>query len=233
MKKTNWIKAAVVIAALVWLAGCSSTPEDVAKEQNDKIINKDICVYPDGGFMEAPEWICAEKGPLEAVGQYSIKGAGYQHARNMAFTQASREIAATVQTEMRSMMKTYTGVTGKEGETVADHQDEDVIKALTFQTLKGAHIQDYVISPNKDLYVLVSVKEIPDMPSGISNNGAILWQQFKAAQAHKELDKEYQNYVGSQNPAAAVQQPQEPQVGSADLPLDKVLEDAKSDPKDY
>lgn len=234
--KTNWLKAVVVIGILLWLTGCSSTPEEVALEQNEKVINKDICVYPDGGFIEAPEWICAEKGPLEAVGQYSIKGAGYQHARNMAFTQASREIAATVQSEIRSMMKSYTGVTGEEGKTVADHQDEDVIKVLTFQTLKGAHIQDYVISPNKDLYVFVSVKDIPDMPSGIDNRGAMMWQQFKASQAHKELDKEYSDYVKSQNPAltsAATQQTPEVQVGSADLPLDQVLQDAKRDPQDY
>ena len=234
----NYVKAIAVISVLLLLGGCSSSPEEVSMEMNKKVINREICVYPDGGYTEAPLWICSKKGTMESVGQYSVKGAGYQHARNMAYTQALREIATNVKTDLRSMMKSYTGVTGKEGATTATHDDEDVIQNFTFQTLKGAHVEEYVISPNKDLYVLVTVGEVPDMPDGIAGGQAVMWQQFKAKQAHEELNKEYDRYLKDQNPMPQVEpQPQqsgEVQQGtSPDLPLDQVLQDAKQDPQDY
>lgn len=228
--KFNKIKAIAVIGALLFLAGCSSTPEEVSEEMNKKIIAKEICVYPDGGYTEAPGWICSNKGPMESVGQYSIKNAGYQHARNMAYTQALREIASNVNADIRSMIKNYTGVTGTDGATTANHADEDVIKNFTFQVLKGAHIEDYIISPKKDLYVLVKIGEVPDMPSNIGN--AKMWQEFKAKQAHDELDREYEKFIKSQNPMAAEPQPVV-QQGEPAPDLSQILQDAKQDPQNY
>ena len=236
MKNINVAKAIVVIGTLLLLGGCSSTPEEVNMEMNKKVISKEVCVYPDGGYTEAPEWICSKKNAMESVGQYNIKGAGYQHARNMAYTQALREIASNVKADIRSMMKSYTGVTGSNGETVANHADEDVIKNFTFQVLKGAHIEDYVISPNKDLYVLVTVGEVKDMPE--SGYQGKLWQEFKAKQAHDELDKEYERYQASQNPqpqqAPATETSQPVVQQGQPLPdLGKVLQDAKQDTTNY
>ena len=119
-------------------------------------------------------------------------------ARSAAMGRARSEIARSLQTRVRAMLKDYHSTTtgGDEfGIAAADEQAiDDVSKQITSMTLSGTTLQDTWISQNGTLYTLVALdverfNESMDQMTTLSETIRQAVRQ-RASQAFRELDEE-------------------------------------------
>lgn len=208
------ILAMVVLPA--FLSGCSSAPEpwdeeykpDVPAalgyriEKHAEVVDDEICVFPDGLYVEAPEWVCMEDKSGFAMGTYSMNKTNYQYARNMAYLYAVREVTRKTSEEIRSLAKAYGSSSGGGSNT-----DEEVIQGISFKIAKNVRVVKSIVSPNKDVYLLVRVDDVEDALENSHERAA--WRAYKAEQAHKEMDSKYKEatWMDVQVPVAPPLQP--------------------------
>lgn len=192
--------SAILVIATVALPGCSSSPEpwdedykpdvpaalDYRIKKHEEIVDDDLCVFPDGLYVEAPEWICMEDKEGFALGTYQM-GTGrvaYQYARNMAYLYAVREVTRKTSEEIRSMVKAY-GTSAGGGDT----QDEEVIQGISFKIANNVRVIKSIVSPNRDVYLLVRVGNVEDALEGSKER--MMWKAYRAKKANEELDAKY------------------------------------------
>ncbi len=140
-------------AALTFACGSSGGPGD---EQT-------------GEFANAPTWVvqgCSaywgDDGGARVCGVGSMGGTkNIGLARTAAIGRARTEIARSLQTKVKAMLKDYQATTtgGEEfGTAAADEQYiEDVSKQISQMDLSGTSLQDTWMSPSGTLYVLVAL----------------------------------------------------------------------------
>jgi hypothetical protein len=173
----------VIASALSFACGSTSGPE--AGFQSEEL-------------MDAPIWVtqgCSafwgDEDGARVCGVGSMGGTrNVALARTTAIGRARVEIARSLQTKVKGMLKDYSSTTtgGEEfGIAAADEQYiEDVSKQITEMTLNGTTQQDMWISPGDTLYVLVAldVESFNDSMSQMSNLSESI---RKAVQARSEI----------------------------------------------
>lgn len=209
----NKIIPIVLSTAIIGLASCSSKPEPWDEEYKpdvpaaleyrvkkyEETVDDELCVFPDGLYVKAPDWICAEDKEGFALGTYSMGKTSYQYARNMAYLYAVREVTRKTSEEIRSLVKAY-GTSAGGGDT----QDEEVIQGISFKIASNVRVMRSVVSPNRDVYILVRVGNVEDALEGSKER--MLWKAYRAKKANDELDAKYKEATW-QEPLAATPQP--------------------------
>ena len=179
-------------ATLAFATACSHRPPPGA-EMADEL---------DG----APEWVsrgCAaywgDDDGARICGVGAMSGTRNPAlARTAAMGRARTEIARSLQTKVRAMLKDYHSTTtgGDEfGIAAADEQTiDDVSKQITSMTLSGTTLQDTWISQNGTLYTLVAldVDRFNDSISRMTNLSESIRTAVRerADAAFRELDEE-------------------------------------------
>ncbi len=154
----------------------------------------------------APEWVsrgCAaywgDDDGARICGVGAVAGTrNAALARTAAMGRARAEIARSLQTKVRAMLKDYSSTTtgGDEfGIAAADEQTiDDVSKQITSMTLSGTTLQDTWISQNGTLYTLVAldVERFNDSISRMTNLSESIRTAVRerADAAFRELDEE-------------------------------------------
>ena len=122
-----------------------------------------------GEFAGAPAWVvqgCSaywgDDGGARVCGVGSMGGTkNIGLARTAAIGRARTEIARSLQTKVKAMLKDYQATTtgGEEfGTAAADEQYiEDVSKQISSMDLSGTSLQDTWMSPSGTLYALVAL----------------------------------------------------------------------------
>lgn len=202
MKKRIVLYGLSVLLVVV-IAGCASTPKEVAKVQEPVMANE---------FSNAPKWVLnpSLEGGLSAVGSAKVGKAGMQFARTEAMAHARNELANITNTKVKNMVKTFTQSTGTGEAEALDKVASEVSKQVTNQTLSGSKQKDTWISPSGEFYVLVIVDEnvakdsVKNAVQTSLRNEQALWQQFQAKKANEELDKEIDKEFGAAKQEGAV-----------------------------
>lgn len=159
MKKSILVIMALALAcafALAFASSCATTPPPPKVEKSE--------------FDGAPKWVTQgcnaywgeKKGEKKICGVGSATGTrNISLARTTAQGRARTEIARSLQTEVRAVLKDYQATTtgGQEfGKSASDEQHvEDVSKQITDTTLSGTEQIDTWISPNGTMWVLVAL----------------------------------------------------------------------------
>ncbi|WP_426709363.1 LPP20 family lipoprotein [Cetobacterium sp. SF1] len=141
-----------------------------------------------------PNWIMVPEveGATAAVGSARIGKAGIQFARTKAMLNARAELARTIESKVKNLLKDYTNSVGMGDDETVESVTTNVSKAVANQTLKGSRQVDMFLAPNNELYVLVAVPN-EDLKEDVKNqfkSDEKLYQEFKADQGFKELDAE-------------------------------------------
>ena len=151
-------------------------------------------------FANAPKWVmtgCANvadlKGNLCGVGSGPIQG-DLSMTRTIAMNRGRTEIARSLSTKVKAMVKDYQARTSKEGKGTTDVHVESVSKSITDISVNGVTLKDTWISPKDNLYALMildaetftkNLDKVKDL------NGALKgYIQERAKAAFSELDKE-------------------------------------------
>ena len=190
MNKAAYLLTGIALSTL--LSGCGDkTKQDIAD-----------CVFPDAPGAAAPGWICDE--PVEgievsAVGSAQKSGAGHSFMKQMASTDARVQLASSMKTHVKNMVKQYVEASGAGTAETVDKINTSVSKVITNETLVGTKIYKTRTSPNGTLYVLLGMSEAA-AKKGAKNilktsmkNESALWQQFKAKKGQDELAAEISN----------------------------------------
>ena len=171
----------VVVSVGMFIAGCSKEAQ------------------PEIEGVLAPAWIKkpSVEGAVAEVGSAPKSAAGLGFQRRIALANARSNLAQQIETLVKDKVETFTRSTGiAKGERV-DTVATTVSKQVAKVTLRGSKQVDSWQSPSGTLYVLVAIpeKEInaaaKDAVRTSFKDDEALWQQFKAKQALKELEKEF------------------------------------------
>ncbi len=192
---------ALLAAVLLWVSGCSSkpaAPDGVVAAQAQSAIE---CPYPDAPNVAAPTWICDEPifgWQVTAVGSAAKSNAGHSAAKDLATSDARIELARSMRTHVRSMIKRFVRKTGiGEGGTV-DAVDEVVSRQVTKETLFGVRIIKSRTSVTGTVYVAVGLdtrrvventKEAIKKAKSSMKDSEAQYQTLEANKAMEELDK--------------------------------------------
>ncbi len=187
--KSRILLTGVLIAVVSAVACGGSGPED-----------------PAGEFAGAPDWVlkgCSaywgDDDGARVCGVGSVAGTkNVSLARTAAIGRARTEIARSLETKVKAMLKDYQATTtgGEEfGTAAADEQHiEDVSKQVSQITLSGTTLQDSWVSSSNTLYVLVAldVETFNDSMSRMSNLSETIRKavQERSRAAFEELDEE-------------------------------------------
>jgi len=188
-------------ATFLFFTGCSAkNPKPLqVKQQQNKLECK---VYGE----TAPAWICKipiKQGYYIAVGfaKKSIWGFGFM--RNNAVLDANTQIARQINVKIANYITSYFNEIG--ANNIGDKAIEQFTKQIIYTTtLKNSKITDMWFDSKGNMYVLVTVpkqqnlKQIKQQIVSSFNNKAAMWQQFKAQQAEKKLDKEIEEIKGGE-----------------------------------
>lgn len=130
----------------------------------------DTSAPQDGPLAGAPDWVlrgCSaywgDDGGARVCGVGSMSGTrNISLARTAAIGRARTEIARSLETKVKAMLKDYQSTTtgGEEFGTAANDEQhiEDVSKQISQTTLSGTTLQDTWVSPyDQTLYVLVAM----------------------------------------------------------------------------
>ncbi len=182
------IVTSLAFVGVVGLAGCASAPpaEKVAAPE---------CLFPNSQQL-APGWVCNMPVPeatVTAVGIAPKSAAGPAFMRQMAMTDARVQLAQTVRTRVRNMIKQYAETTGAADQQTVDQVNTSVTKQITDESLVGTKLLRTITGPDGTLYALVGVdnaaaQQIAEAAIRTSmNNDRAAWQQFRAQKAQDEL----------------------------------------------
>ena len=179
---------------LLFSTGCSTKnpkPLQEIEKQNNTIECK---IYGE----TAPSWICKtpiKKGYYTATGFAKKSAWGFGFMRNNAVLDANTQIARQINVKIANYITNYLSELGENG--VGDKAIEQFTKQIVYTTtLKNSKIEDMWFDNEGNMYVLVTVpgeqnlKQIKQKITSSFNDKKALWQQFKAQEAEKKLDKE-------------------------------------------
>ena len=186
----------LMLAPLVLLAACSSSPE-----RSDSSALAD-CVYPDGSGKAAPGWICDEPVAGVSVSAVGIAGptkAGPSFQKDTATADARGKLVEQFQVQVDKMVKSYLGTTGIGDSETVDSVSQSVLKTVSSDTLYGSKVFKSRVGPDGSMYVLVGLDENATREAAAQavassmNNDNALWQQFQAQQGFDELKESIAN----------------------------------------
>ena len=204
---------ALFLAVLLSVNGCSSksaAPSGVAVAQPQPIID---CPYPDAPTIPAPTWICDEPIPgwqVTAVGSDNKSEAGSVD-KELAVAQARDELARSMRTHVKSMIKRFARKTGIGKKGTVDAMSEVVSRHLTKETLFGTKIVKSRTSPKGTIYVAVGLdtrsvvdnaKEAIKKARSSMKNAEAEYQKMEAEKAMKELDEQVKDLNAEMPPTA-------------------------------
>jgi len=177
--------------ASVIFTGCSSKDE-VKKEKLTFACKQD-------GVL-APKWTCNPyvKDSIAAVGIAKMnKGNDKSFQRSEAMADGRDALASQISTKVSNLFKSYKSTTGSGTQATFDAANSKVSKQLANQTLNNTSpIDSWTHPKTKELYLLLTVSNqsvTTAMENSIKTsykNDLAMYQEFKAAKANGELDKE-------------------------------------------
>ena len=186
----------LMLAPLVLLAACSSSPE---RSGSSALAD---CVYPDGSDKAAPGWICDEPVVGVSVSAVGIAGptkAGPSFQKDTATADARGKLVEQFQVQVDKMVKSYLGTTGIGDSETVDSVSQSVLKTVSSDTLYGSKVFKSRVGPDGSMYVLVGLDENATREAAAQavassmNNDNALWQQFQAQQGFDELKESIAN----------------------------------------
>ena len=186
----------LILAPLVLLAACSSSPE---RSGSSALAD---CVYPDGSDKAAPGWICDEPVAGVSVSAVGIAGptkAGPSFQKDTATADARGKLVEQFQVQVDKMVKSYLGTTGIGDSETVDSVSQSVLKTVSSDTLYGSKVFKSRVGPDGSMYVLVGLDENATREAAAQavassmNNDNALWQQFQAQQGFDELKESIAN----------------------------------------
>ena len=186
----------LMLAPLVLLAACSSSPE---RSGSSALAD---CVYPDGSDKAAPGWICDEPVAGVSVSAVGIAGptkAGPSFQKDTAAADARGKLVEQFQVQVDKMVKSYLGTTGIGDSETVDSVSQSVLKTVSSDTLYGSKVFKSRVGPDGSMYVLVGLDENATREAAARavassmNNDNALWQQFQAQQGFDELKESIAN----------------------------------------
>ena len=191
MKKYYSVSIALA-ALLIFLGGCSSTPDKVQSPEMQ------------GEFANAPKWVMSPQmeGGLAASGSSKMSKAGMSFTRTAAMANGRDELARIMNVKVKNMVKNFTQSTGIGDDETVERVVSNVSKQVTKQVLSGSRMKDSWISPSNELYVLVvldptaAADAVKQSVQTSYKNEKALWQQFQAKKAQEELDAEIDKEFG-------------------------------------
>jgi hypothetical protein len=155
-----------------------------------------------------PKWVIQptyENG-IAGVGSSKISELGFDFARKEAMASARSDLAGQIGVKVDKLFKSYTSKSGVGESTSVDSLSENVAKELIDMNLKGATLRDTWISPENELFVLMTIdnEKLKESTSTAINNPKNYSDQnlevkMKSQNAQKELEKELNTYFGSTN----------------------------------
>lgn len=176
----NLGKVLFFTAAILYLAGCSSSQKDLPGT--------------DEGSM--PEWFL--NPPTDPNYLYSAKtdaSADMQMAIDKATTSARAELSRMLELELSSLQKKFMDETGFGENSNVLSQFTEATKIVTKNTLVGSKIKQNKVEKDKNTFRAYVLVELPlgaaksNLLSEIKNNNE-LKTRFEATQTFKELDEE-------------------------------------------
>lgn len=193
--------AITMISMMVFLS-CSSQTTTKGEVRLDKKLSN------------APKWVFKPESDdgLASYGYSKITKAGLNFARVEALSNARDELARILKLKVKNMVKNFTEATGIEDIEAIDRVSTQVSKQVANEVLQGSKQKDMWISPENELFVLVTIdkntvsKYIINSVATSFRNEQALWQQVQAKKSYEELqdevDKEMNQPVNNQ-PAKA------------------------------
>ncbi|MEA5445728.1 hypothetical protein VCB98_07845 [Gammaproteobacteria bacterium AB-CW1] len=181
-------RSLVLLAAASFLAACGGTPE---RAPEDRI----------------PEWVADPQGQIsDGIAATNCVPASDQFAidRSEAVALTRQALANQIEVAVESMEETYQQRTRTaEGDTVTGSTFQSVSRQLADVTLQGSRVNrtDYeTINEQRQLCTMVvvgerSMRELFDNILAASDrpvagqDEAVLWEQFRHAQARDEMDE--------------------------------------------
>jgi len=159
-------------------------------------------------IKEYPKWVIQptyDKG-IAGVGSAKMTDLGFDFARKEAMANARLDLGGQIRTKVDGLFKSYTSKIGVGESTSVDSLSENVIKELVSVDLKGASLKKTWISPEDELFVLMTVDserlvetatKAINNPNNYTNENLKL--KIKAESSQAELEKELNTYFGSSN----------------------------------
>lgn len=157
---------------------------------------------------EYPKWVIQpsyDKG-IAGVGSAKMTDLGFDFARKEAMASARLDLGGQIRTKVEGLFKSYTSKIGAGESTNVDTLSENITKELVEEDLKGASLKETWISPENELFVLMTIdsenliktatKAIDD-PNNYTDEHLKL--KIKAESSQAELQKELNSYFGSSN----------------------------------
>jgi len=155
---------------------------------------------------EYPKWIIQPTydNGIAGIGSAQITDLGFDFARKEAMASARIDLGGQIKAKVDGLFKSYTSKIGIGESTSIDILSENVIKELISVDLKGASLKETWISPENELFILMTVdnerliesttKAIDDSNNYTDKN---LKLKIKAESSQAELEKELNTYFGS------------------------------------
>ncbi len=159
-------------------------------------------------MKEYPKWVIQpayDKG-IAGVGSAKVTDLGFDFARKEAMANARLDLGGQIRTKVDGLFKSYISKIGVGESTSVDTLSENIIKELVSVDLKGASLKETWISPENELFVLMTVdneKLIETTTKAINNPNNYadenLKLKIKAESSQAELEKELNTYFGRSN----------------------------------
>ena len=193
------IKKSILILTILTatiLGGC--TAKESKPELGSNVNYKKIKEYP--------KWVIQptyDKG-IAGVGSAKMTDLGFDFARKEAMASARLDLGGQIKTKVDGLFKSYTSKIGVGDSTSVDSLSENIAKELVDIDIKGATLKDTWISPEDELFVLMTIdnKRLIESTTKAINNpnnytDENLRLKIKAESSQAELEKELNTYFGS------------------------------------
>lgn len=194
----NIKKSILVLAILtsIGIVGCSA--KETKPELGSNVNYEKVKEYP--------RWIIQpvyDKG-IAGVGSAKITDLGFDFARKEAMANARVDLGGQIKTKVDGLFKSYTSKIGVGESTSVDALSENTIKELVSVELKGASLKDTWISPENELFILMTIDNerlIESTTRSIENlnnyTDKDLRLKIKAESSQAQLEKELNAYFGN------------------------------------
>jgi len=179
-------------AIALLMSACSSQPKV------EKLSDRQACVIEG---KKAPNWVCNQDigypDQLKDIGVAPYRSQGeFAFARREAMANGRSNLAQQIQTDVKDKVATFMEKTGLGEASTIDKVTTQVSKQVAKVSLTNSHQLEFWDS-GKSLFLLVGIPKknvneaVKSSTKTSFKNENALWQQFKAKNAMKELDKEF------------------------------------------
>ena len=176
------ILATSLIASLLLISGCSSTP-DVRQESTQNFTKN---------YEQLPKWVTEDESPFTAVGSAVNKGQSFFHLRNEAVTLAKGALAQKVSAKVEALSKAYFQSVGAQKDATLEDVGTSSTTQVASQTLNGVLVTRTYVAKDGELFVQVSLQ--PEKFEAFIKNSyksqAYILQTLNADKSWKELKEE-------------------------------------------